>query len=89
MTYKRDLTEQEIRTRYITPAIQQAGWKKAQIREKVYLTAGKSLPHGKTAVRGKRKRADYIIYYQPNLPLAAVEAKGNKHSLSAGMQQAL
>jgi type I restriction enzyme R subunit len=85
---KKDLTEQEIRTRYITPAIQGAGWQPAQIREEVYITDGQIHPRGKVAPRGKRKFADYVLYHH-NLPFAIVEAKDNNHPLGGGMQQAL
>jgi len=86
---KKDLTEQEIRTRYITPAIRDdAGWPLIQIREDVYLTDGQIHPRGKSAPRGKRKFADYVLYHH-NQPLAIVEAKDNNHSIGAGMQQAL
>ncbi|MFQ5818120.1 MAG: EcoAI/FtnUII family type I restriction enzme subunit R [Terriglobia bacterium] len=86
---KKDLTEQEIRTRYITPAIRDdAGWPLHQIREGVYLTDGQVHPRGKSAPRGKRKFADYVLYHH-NQPLAIVEAKDNNHSIGAGMQQAL
>jgi type I restriction enzyme R subunit len=85
---KKDLSEQEIRTRYITPAItQKAGWKTVQIREE--FTLGKIHVRGKSIMRGKRKKADYILFYKPNIPLAIVEAKDNKHSVGSGMQQAL
>ncbi len=87
---KKTLTEQEIRTRYITPAIQQAGWQPNQIREEVYLTAGRVIVRGNMAVRSqKRKRADYILFHKPNVPLAIVEAKDNNQELSAGMDQVL
>lgn len=85
---KKDLTEQEIRTRYITPGIQSVGWKPSQIREEVYITDGQIHPGGQVAVRGKRKFADYVLYHH-NLPLAIVEAKDNNHPLGGGMQQAL
>jgi type I restriction enzyme, R subunit len=87
---KRQLTEQEIRTRFITPALQGAGWQLSQIREEVYFTAGRILVRGNLAVRSQqRKFADYILYYKPNLPLALVEAKDNNHPVSGGMDQAL
>jgi type I restriction enzyme R subunit len=86
---KKDLTEQEIRTRYITPGIRQAGWKARQIREEVNLTAGQVHVQGQIAQHGTRKRADYVLTYRPNLPLTIVEAKDNNHSLGSGMQQAL
>jgi type I restriction enzyme, R subunit len=84
---KKALTEQEIRTRYITPAIRRAGWSAPQIREEVCITAGQIHPDGK-APRGKRKFADYVLYHH-NLPLAIVEAKDNNHPVGGGMQQAL
>lgn len=87
---KQQLTEQEIRTRYITPAIQGAGWQPNQIREELYLTDGRIIVRGSMAMRSQqRKRADYILYHKPNVPLAIVEAKDNNHNVSAGMDQAL
>ncbi len=87
---KRDLTEQEIRTQYITPAIRDAGWDiKTQVREEFYFTAGRVNVRGKLVSRGVGKRADYILYYKPNIPIAIIEAKDNNHSVGSGMQQAL
>jgi len=87
---KRQLTEQEIRTRYITPAIQAAGWDTfSQVREEVSFTKGRIIVRGKLVTRGQAKRADYILYYKPNLPIALIEAKDNRHTLGEGMQQAL
>jgi type I restriction enzyme, R subunit len=87
---KRDLTEQEIRTQYITPAIRDAGWDiKTQVREEFYFTAGRVNVRGKLVVRGVGKRADYILYYKPNIPIAIIEAKDNTYSVGGGMQQAL
>jgi len=83
-------SEQDICRIYITPAIQKAGWESAtQIREQVTFTAGKIEVRGNTYKRGKQKRADYILYYKPNIPLAVVEAKDNTHEIGSGMQQAL
>lgn len=59
------------------------------MREEVFFTDGKMHLRGQVAMRGKRKRADYILYHQPNLPLAIVEAKDNNHPLGGGMQQGL
>ena len=73
---KKDLTEQEIRTRYITPAIRDAGWPAAQVREELRLTDGQINPKSKSAPRGKCKYADYVLYHH-NRPLAIVEAKDN------------
>ncbi|MCB0003571.1 MAG: DEAD/DEAH box helicase family protein [Anaerolineae bacterium] len=84
------MTEQEIRSRYITPAIQAAGWKPNQIREELTFTAGRIIVRGNLSMRSQhRKRVDYLLYHKPNIPLAIVEAKDNNHALSAGMDQAL
>lgn len=60
-----------------------------QVREEVYLTRGRVIVRGKTVKRGESKKADYLLSYKPNLPLAVVEAKDNNHSVGDGMQQAL
>ena len=84
------LSERDICTKFITPALMAAGWDiKLQIREEVSFTAGRINVRGKTISRGERKRADYILYYKNNLPLAIVEAKDGSHSVGSGMQQAL
>lgn len=88
--YKKDLSERDICTKFITPAILKAGWNKdSQIREEVSFTAGKVIVRGKLVSRGKGKRADYILYYKNNIPLAVIEVKDNKHSVGAGIQQAI
>lgn len=87
---KKDLSERDICTKFITSAILKAGWNKdSQIREEVSFTAGKVIVRGKLVSRGKGKRADYILYYKNNIPLAVIEAKDNKHSVGAGIQQAI
>ena len=87
---KKSLSERDICTKYITPAIEKAGWDiQLQVREEVSLTKGRVIVRGKVHTRGKNKRADYILYYKPNIPIAVIEAKDNKHSVSDGMQQAL
>jgi type I restriction enzyme R subunit len=87
---KKSLTERDICTKFITPAIVEAGWDlHRQVREEVSFTAGKIIVRGKLHTRGKSKRADYILYYKPNLPIAVIEAKDNTHTVSDGMQQAL
>ena len=87
---KKNLSEQDIRTKYITPAIIASDWDlHTQIREEVTFTAGRIIVRGKLHSRGKAKRADYVLYHKPNQPIAIVEAKDNKHSLGDGMQQAL
>lgn len=87
---KKQLTERDICTKFITPAIEKAGWDRySQFLEEVTFTDGKIYVRGKLTVRGVRKRADYILYYKPNIPIAIIEAKDNKHSVRAGIQQAL
>jgi len=90
MNSKSSLSERDIITKYILPSIEASGWdKQTQIREEVSFTAGRIFVKGKKAKRGEKKRADIIIYYKPNIPVAVVEAKDNKHTVGAGMQQAL
>lgn len=87
---KKSLTEADIRTKFITPAIEKAGWDvMTQMREEVFFTAGKIIVRGRTVRRGERKRADYVLSFRPNQPIAIVEAKDNTHPCGAGMQQAL
>ncbi len=86
----KSLSERDICTKFITPAVQQAGWDiQRQVREEVSFTKGRIIVRGKLHSRGESRRADYILYHQPNLPIAIIEAKDNKHSLGSGMQQAL
>lgn len=88
--HKKDMSERDICTKYITPALYKAGWDiKRQIREEVTFTDGRVIVRGNVTTRGKKKRADYILYYKSNLPIAVVEAKDNKHSIGDGMQQAI
>jgi len=90
MTSKKDLSERDICTKYIQPALEQAGWNPlTQIREEVSFTDGRIYVKGNLTSRGKRKRADYILYHKPNIPIAIIEAKDNKHSVKAGIQQGL
>lgn len=87
---KKDLSEQDIRTKFITPAILEAGWDVMnQLREELYFTAGRIIRRGKLVTRGKPNKADYVLYFKPNIPIAVVEAKDNTHSVGDGMQQAL
>jgi len=87
---KKDLSERDICSKYITPSLINAGWNlERQIREEVTFTDGRIIVRKKLVTRGEKKRADYILYYKPNLPLAIIEAKDNKHPVGAGMQQAL
>ena len=86
---KRDLSEEDIKARYITPAVEQSGWDKKQIRYEYAFTAGRIILRGNITSRGKQKRADYLLFYKPNLPLAIIEAKDNNHPVGAGLQQAI
>ena len=87
---KKLLNEAEICDAFITPTIIAAGWNQStQIRREYTFTDGQVLVQGKIGSRGKKKRADYLLFYQPNLPLAVVEAKDNSHPIGGGMQQAL
>jgi type I restriction enzyme R subunit len=87
---KRSLSERDICTKYITPALQKAGWDvMSQIREEVSFTKGRIIVRGKLVSRGRAKRADYILYYKPNIPLALIEAKDNACSVGDGLQQGL
>ena len=90
---KKSLTETDIRTKFITPALVGANGEKwnvmSQIREEAYFTKGRVIVRGKLIKRGESKKADYILSYKPNLPLAVLEAKDNNHSVGDGMQQAL
>lgn len=90
MIDKKSLSERDICTKFITPAVEKAGWDKhTQLLEEVSFTDGKIYVRGKLTARGNQKRADYILYYKPNIPIAIIEAKDNKHSVRAGIQQAL
>ncbi|WP_193132779.1 EcoAI/FtnUII family type I restriction enzme subunit R [Enterobacter hormaechei] len=93
---KYQLSERDICTKFITPAIQQAGWQQHQFREEVNLTDGRVMVRGKMASRVKNpeakggpKRADYVLYARQNVPIAVVEAKQAKFPIGHGMQQAL
>jgi len=89
-TDKKSLSERDICTQFITPAIVQAGWVlSTQVREEVTFTKGRILVDGKQHRRGESRRADYVLSYKPGFPLAVVEAKDNNHAVSDGMQQAL
>ncbi len=90
MTDKKKLSERDICSKFITPAILEAGWDlHSQIREEVSFTKGRIIVRGKLHSRGEQKRADYILYYKSNIPIAVIEAKDNSHGIGSGMQQAL
>ena len=87
---KKGLTERDICTKFLTPAVKDAGWDvMSQIREEVFFTKGRIIVRGKLVTRGKAKFADYILYYKPNIPIALIEAKDNNHPVGGGMQQGL
>jgi type I restriction enzyme R subunit len=87
---KKQFSERDICTKYITPALEQSGWDIAtQIREEFTLTNGRVLVRGHLHTRAKNKRADYVLFYKPNIPIAIIEAKDNNHSIADGMQQGL
>ncbi len=87
---KKDLTERDICTKFINPAIEKAGWDmRKQVREEVTFTDGRIIVQGKMYTRGQRKRADYILFYKREIPIAIIEAKDNKKPVGSGMQQAL
>ncbi len=90
MIDKKTLSERDICTKFITPALENAKWdKQTQILEEVSFTDGKIIVRGKLTARGARKRADYILYHKPNMAIAIIEAKDNNHTVGAGIQQAL
>lgn len=87
---KKDLSEADIKAKFITPAIIKAGWDEhTQLGREIYFTDGRIYVKGKITARGKRKFADYILFYKPNVPIAIIEAKDNNHTVKAGIQQAL
>lgn len=78
---KKGLSERDICSKFITPALRRAGWDlDTQIREEVNLTNGRIMVRGKLWHRGEAKRADYVLYLKPNMPLAVIEAKDNRHT---------
>lgn len=87
---KKDLSEMDIRTKHITPAIVAAGWDPiTDLREEYKVTNGRIIARGKTCKRDAPLKADYVLFAKPNKPIAIVEAKDNKHTMSDGIQQAL
>jgi type I restriction enzyme R subunit len=87
---KRQLTERDICTKFILPAVKRAGWDIAlQVREEMYFTKGRIIVRGKLVTRGKAKKADVVLYYKPNIPIALIEAKDNTYSVGHGIQQGL
>ncbi|KFB69280.1 type I restriction enzyme HsdR N-terminal domain-containing protein [Candidatus Accumulibacter vicinus] len=90
MSDKKKLSERDICTQYLNPALQRSGWDFAtQVQEDVSFTKGRVIVRGKLHTRGQQKRADHVLYYAPKLPIAVIESKDNNHTLGDGMQQAL
>lgn len=86
---KKSLSESDICDQFITPALVKAGWEPTDWRREHSFTDGRIIVRGKLVARGKQKRADYLLFHKPNLPIALIEAKDNKHSVGDGMQQGL
>jgi len=87
---KRSLTERDICTKFILPAVKQAGWDMMlQVREEVFFTKGRITVRGKLVARGNAKKVDVVLYYKPNIPIALIEAKDNSHAVGGGLQQGL
>lgn len=87
---ERPFSERDIITKYILPAIGRSGWDlQKQVREEVTFTAGRIFVKGRQTSRGEKKRADIILYYRANIPVAVIEAKDKAHTVGAGLQQAL
>lgn len=87
---KKELTERDICSKFITPNVVAKGWDlDDQVREEVYFTAGRVQINGNKVKRGEAKKADYILYYKSNLPIAVIEAKDNNHPITGGLSQAI
>lgn len=84
---KKSLSESDVCSKYITPALITSHWSEDQIRREFSFTKGRIKVKGKTIARWQAKRADYILYYNNHLPIAIIEAKDNTKSLWSGMQQ--
>jgi len=86
----KNLSEQDITSKYILPALQKAGWDSdTQIREQYTFTAGRIIVRGKTVKRGEKKRVDVLLFHKNHYPIAVIEVKDNSHSIGDGMQQGL
>jgi type I restriction enzyme R subunit len=90
---KKELTEADIRTKFISPALLGPTGSKwnvmTQLREEFRFTRGRVIVRGKTVKRGEAKKVDYLLYYKPGIPIAVVEAKDNNYGVGDGMQQAV
>lgn len=84
------LTEEDVKFQFITPSIESSGWQKEQFRMEYFFTDGQVIVRGNHHKRGKRKKADYILFRKNSrIPIALIEAKTLDHSVGSGMQQAL
>ena len=74
---KKSLSERDICTKFITPAMVESGWDlQSQILKEFSFTAGRVIVRGKLVTRGKAKRTDYLLFHKPNIPIALIESKG-------------
>ena len=91
MCDKKQLSEEDIKLQFITPALNRAGWDNQHIRMEYAFTDGRIIFQGQSShARKAKKRADYLLQIGPNKsPIAIVEAKDNNHSASSGLQQAM
>ena len=86
----KNLSEQDITTKFVLPALQKAGWNSdTQIREQYTFTAGRIMVRGKEAKRGERKQVDVLLFYKNHYPIAVIEVKDSSHAVGDGMQQGL
>ena len=85
---KKEMTEEDIKYNFITPAIEKAGWLKSDVRMEAKISPGAITLGGNVPKRGKPKKADYLLLWRPNYPIAIVEAKANDKGVSGGIQQA-
>ena len=86
---KKELSEEDIKNRYITPALNAVGWAAEDMRMEKYFTDGRVIFQGGKHARKQGKKADYLLYSAPNYPIAIVEAKDNNHPVGGGLQQAM
>ena len=82
------MTEEEVKLNYITPAIEKSGWKKSQIKMEYSINDGKIEVENNITKRKRNLKADYVLFFSDNLPLAVVEAKHDRHLIGDGMLQA-
>ena len=87
---KSEMAEEDIKIKYINPAIEKSGWDiNGNVKFEYCFTDGRIIVRGNKTKRGDKKKADYLLYYLPNIPIAVIEAKDNNHSVGDGMQQAI